>query len=66
MKVALNNRNIILRRVNGLEENRNYCCNCCFTFNISMCLNSPLRDPSICRTMKIPDDSFKLNEIFKL
>ena len=65
MKVALNNRNIILRRVNSLEENRNYCRNCCFTFNISMCFNLAMRDRSICRTMKIPDNS-KLNDIFQL
>lgn len=66
MKVALNNKNIILRSIDGLIGNRNFCRNCCFTFNVSMCFNLAIRDRSICRTMKIPDDSFKLNEIFKL
>lgn len=65
MKVALNNRNIILRSADGLSDKINYCRNCCFTFNVEMCYNLALRERSICRTMKMLDDS-KLNEIFKL
>lgn len=65
MKVALNNRNIILRSADDLLDKINYCRNCCFTFNVYLCFNLALRDNSICRTMKIPDD-FKLNDIFKL
>lgn len=65
MKVVLNNRNIILRSVSDFSDEINYCRNCCFTFNVYLCFNLALRERSICRTMKIPDDS-KLNEIFKL
>lgn len=65
MKVALNNRNIILRRDDVWTEVSNYCRNCCFTFNVYLCFNLALRERSICRTMKMLDDS-KLNEIFKL
>ena len=65
MKIALNNRNITLRSADGLIGHKNTCRNCCFTFNVYLCFNLALRDNSICRTMKISDDS-KLNEIFKL
>lgn len=66
MKVALNNRNIILRSTDGLIGHRNTCRNCCFASNVYMCFNLALRDGrSICKTMKMPDNS-KLKDIFKL
>lgn len=63
MKVALNNWNVILNRENITAKN--YCRNCCFASNVYLCYNLALRERSICRTMKMLDDS-KLNEIFKL
>ena len=62
MKIALNNRNVILKRIGiGTAD----CYRCCFMQNWSLCGNLELRDYTICRTVKT-FDCYKLYDIFKL
>lgn len=63
MKLALNNRNVILQRVGyaGTAD----CYRCCFLQNLDLCGILELRDYTICRTAKVFDDT-ELKEVFKL
>lgn len=62
MKIALNNRNVILQRLGiGTID----CYRCCFLQNWSLCGITELRDYTICRTVKVFDDT-ALKEVFKL
>ena len=62
MKIALNNRNVVLKR-HGVETAD--CYKCCFLWNWSLCGITELRDYSICRTVKVLDKT-QLNDVFKL
>lgn len=62
MKIALNNRNVILKR---LDIRTADCYRCCFLSNSSLCGIAELRDYTICRTVKILDNT-ELKEVFKL
>ena len=62
MKIALNNKNVTLKRLNlGVAD----CYRCCFCYNLDLCGITELRDHTICRTVKILD-STQLNDVFKL
>jgi hypothetical protein len=62
MKIALNNRNIILQRLGiGTAD----CYRCCFLQNLDLCGILELRDYTICRTTKVFDDT-ELKGVFKL
>lgn len=62
MKIALNNQNVILNRLDIGTAN---CYQCCFMHNWSLCGNLELRDYTICRTVKVFDNT-ELKEVFKL
>jgi hypothetical protein len=62
MKIALNNRNVILKRLDIETVN---CYQCCFFRNFGLCGVLELRDYAICRTVKILDKA-ELKEVFKL
>lgn len=62
MKIALNNQNVILKR---LGMGRADCYRCCFLHNWSLCGITELRDYTICRTAKVFDNT-EIKEIFKL
>ena len=62
MKIALNNQNVILKRLGiGAAD----CDQCCFLRNWSLCGITELRDYTICRTVKVLDKT-QLNDVFKL
>jgi hypothetical protein len=62
MKIALNNRNVILQRYGiGAAD----CYRCCFLQNLDLCGILELRDYTICRTTKVFDDT-ELKGVFKL
>lgn len=62
MKIALNNKNVTLKRLNiGVAD----CYKCCFFRSWSLCGIAELRDYTICRTIKILDKT-QLNDVFKL
>lgn len=62
MKIALNNRNVTLKRLGiGSAD----CYRCCFVDNWSLCGVLTLRDYTICRTVKV-FDSAELQDVFKL
>ena len=62
MKIALNNQNVILKRLGiGTAD----CYRCCFLQNWSLCGITELRDYTICRTVKVFDGA-ELKEVFKL
>lgn len=62
MKIALNNQNVILRRCDiGVVD----CDQCCFLHNLGLCGVLELRDYTICRTVKVFDNT-ELNDVFKL
>lgn len=62
MKIALNNQNIILKQFGiGTAD----CDQCCFLRNWSLCGITELRDYTICRTVKVLDNT-ELEEVFKL
>lgn len=62
MKIALNNQNVILQRLGiGAAD----CYRCCFVGNWSLCGVLELRDYTICRTVKVLDNT-ELKEVFKL
>lgn len=62
MKIALNNQNVILRRCDiGVAD----CYQCCFLHNLGLCGVLELRDYTICRTVKVFDET-ELNDVFKL
>lgn len=62
MKIALNNQNVILKRLGiGAVD----CYQCCFFRNLGLCGVLELRDYTICRTVKILDKT-QLNDVFKL
>lgn len=62
MKIALNNRNVILKRHDiGTAD----CYRCCFLQNLDLCGILELRDYTICRTIKVFDIT-ELKEVFKL
>lgn len=62
MKIALNNRNVILKRLGiGIAD----CYQCCFLRNWSLCGITELRDYTICRTVKVLDKT-ELEKVFKL
>lgn len=62
MKIALNNQNVILQRLDiGAVD----CYQCCFLRNFGLCGISELRDYAICRTVKMLDKT-ELKEVFKL
>lgn len=62
MKIALNDQNVILKQLCIGTAN---CYRCCFSSNWSLCEISELRDRSICRTLKIFDNT-ELKDVFKL
>lgn len=62
MKIALNNQNVILKKLDGITSD---CYTCCFSSSLSLCWNLELRDRTICRTAKILDKK-ELKEVFKL
>lgn len=62
MKIALNNQNVVLKRL-GIEAAD--CYQCCFVDNWSLCGITELRDYIICRTVKALEKT-ELNEVFKL
>ena len=62
MKIALNNQNVILKRL-GIKAAD--CYQCCFVNNWSLCGNLELRDYTICRTIKVFEKT-ELKEVFKL
>lgn len=62
MKIALNNRNVILNRFSAGVVN---CYQCCFFHSWALCVNLELRDYTICRTIKVFDNT-ELKEVFKL
>lgn len=62
MKISLNNQNIVLQRLGiGVAD----CYRCCFFYNWSLCGNLELRDYTICRTVKVLDNT-ELKDVFKL
>jgi hypothetical protein len=62
MKIALNNQNVILKRIDiGAAD----CYQCCFFHSLGLCGVLVLRDYTICRTVKIFDKT-ELKEVFKL
>lgn len=62
MKIALNNRNVVLKQHDiGTAD----CYRCCFLQNLDLCGILELRDYTICRTDKVFDDT-ELREVFKL
>jgi hypothetical protein len=62
MKIALNNKNVTLKRCGlGAAE----CRQCCFMNNFDLCHDLALRDYTICRTVKVFDKT-ELKEVFKL
>jgi hypothetical protein len=62
MKIALNNQNVILQRLGiGVAD----CYRCCFCYNLGLCGITELRDYTICRTVKVLDET-ELKEVFKL
>jgi hypothetical protein len=62
MKIALNNQNVILKRLGiGTAD----CYRCCFLQNLDLCGILELRDYTICRTTKVVDDT-ALKGVFKL
>lgn len=62
MKIALNNQNIILKRLGiGTAD----CDQCCFFHSWFLCSITELRDYTICRTVKVLDKT-QLNDVFKL
>jgi hypothetical protein len=62
MKIALNNQNVILKKLGLVAAD---CYRCCFSSNSSLCCNLELRDHTICRTAKVLDKK-ELKEVFKL
>lgn len=62
MKIALNNQNVRLKR---LEIGTADCYQCCFVNNWSLCGNLELRDYTICRTIKVFEKT-ELKKVFKL
>lgn len=62
MKIALNNQNVRLER---LEIGTADCYQCCFVNNWSLCGNLELRDYTICRTIKVFEKT-ELKKVFKL
>lgn len=62
MKIALNNRNVTLNRCDIGTAN---CYECCFMYNLGLCGILELRDHTICRTVKVFDNT-ELNDVFKL
>lgn len=62
MKIALNNRTVVLKR-HGIKTAD--CYRCCFLQNWALCGILELRDYTICRTAKVFDDT-ELREVFKL
>lgn len=63
MKIALNDQNVILKRL-GIEAAD--CYRCCFVNNWSLCGVTELRDYTICRTVKVINKIDDLKEVFKL
>jgi hypothetical protein len=62
MKIALNNKNVTLKRFSiGAAA----CYRCCFVNNFDLCHDLALRDYTICRTVKVFDET-ELKEVFKL
>lgn len=62
MKIALNNKNVILKRLDiGAVD----CYQCCFFRNFGLCGVLELRDYAICRTVKILNKT-QLNDVFTL
>lgn len=62
MKIALNNQNVRLERLDiGIAD----CYQCCFVNNWSLCGNLELRDYTICRTIKVFEKT-ELKKVFKL
>jgi hypothetical protein len=62
MKIALNNKNVTLKRLGiGAVD----CYRCCFFHSWSLCGITELRDHTICRTVKVFDKT-ELKEVFKL
>ena len=61
MKIALNDKNVILTRfdIRGAD-----CYRCCFFHSWSLCGIVELRDSTICRTVKILNNT-QLNDVFK-
>ena len=62
MKIALNNQNVILNRLDVRVAD---CYKCCFFRSWSLCSITELRDYTICRTVKVLDKT-ELKEVFKL
>lgn len=62
MKIALNNQNVILKKLGIISAD---CYRCCFSSSLSLCWNLELRDRTICRTAKVLDKE-ELKEVFKL
>ena len=62
MKIALNNKNVTLKRLNLRVAD---CYRCCFFHSWSLCGITELRDYTICRTVKVFDKT-ELKEVFKL
>ena len=62
MKIALNNQNVILNRPSAGVAN---CYQCCFFHSWTLCGNLELRDYTICRTVKVFDNT-ELKEVFNL
>lgn len=62
MKIALNNQNVILKRI---DIGAVACYQCCFFRNFGLCGVLELRDYTICRTIKVFDNT-ELKEVFKL
>ena len=62
MKIALNNKNVTLKRLDmGVVD----CYKCCFFHRWPLCSIAELRDYTICRTVKVFDKT-DLKEVFKL
>lgn len=62
MKIALNNQNVVLKKLGIIVGD---CYRCCFSSSKSLCFNLELRDHTICRTAKVLDKE-ELKEVFKL
>lgn len=62
MKIALNNQNVILKKLGDIASD---CYSCCFSSSLWLCWNLELRDRTICRTAKVLDKE-ELKEVFKL
>lgn len=62
MKIALNNRNVILKQyiIKAFD-----CSRCCFYHNLALCEDLTLRDCGMCKIVKTLD-CHKLYDIFKL